>query len=205
MIKFGLGVIAGIVAVFLFLMFFGGSYQLEGSLLKNPNTIMYDNFVVSSDLIFVLSKQIDDNAIVQSSLLQAIDRRTLKEVWRYPTNGVKKDIQIVNDRIFLLRKFVHVLDAKTGTKILQFEIKDGHVQSIVADKDQIFWQSDEGVYAFDLSSRNVAWMIPVVNYISSPELRFSGNDLVFFGGDGFIHIVDKFTGKNKSKTSFPIM
>jgi len=72
-----------------------------------------------------------------------------------------------------------------------------------ADKDHVFYQTHSGVHALDIQTGKIIWELPIGNYMLSPKLRISGDDLVFFASDNCVHVVDKRTGQTKLVAPFP--
>lgn len=207
MFKFLIGVLAGILVSLLIASalrsFLISKDRFSGQALKNPALNLYDDVLVDKDRVFALSTQLDKQAIMQSHIVYAFDRTSLREVWNCATDGGTKHLQISQGRLFLLGQTINVFDANTGKQLLTFEIPDVPVQSLVASGDWIYYQTVSGVFAINLVDRKIVWQIAVPGNIRNVPIRSCKEDVIFLSGDNIIYFVDKQTGATKAKILLP--
>jgi outer membrane protein assembly factor BamB len=131
----------------------------------------------------------------------ALDAKTGKEIWNFPTNGFVKSVPAVSNGVIYIgaddRKF-YAIDAKDGTlKWMNDKSMDGYTACAGVVGNLVYAIPKDGsFYAFDASNGDVIWSTLVGKITeSSPAI---GEGIIAFGTDGgAIVALDASTGKQK--------
>jgi outer membrane protein assembly factor BamB len=131
----------------------------------------------------------------------ALDAKTGKELWRYPTNGFVKSIPAVSNGVIYFgaddKKF-YAIDAKDGTlKWVNDKSFGGFIASAAVLGNLVYAIPKDGTfYAFDTSNGEIVWSTLVGKIAeSSPAI---GDGVIAFGTDGGeIVVLDASNGKLK--------
>ena len=131
----------------------------------------------------------------------ALDAKSGKEMWRYPTNGFIKSVPAVANGVLYIGaddKQFYAIDAKDGTlKWVNKNALAGYTASAaVANKLVYAMPRDGSFYALDISNGEIIWS-SIAGKVSesSPAV---GEGIIAFGTDGgAIVALDASTGKEK--------
>ncbi len=146
--------------------------------------------------------------------IYCLDAGTGKELWRFEMEASNFDDHrqaspVVSDGVVYMggfNGFLYALDALTGRLIWTFKtggplrsrplVLSGFLRLTVGGKsfpEIIAASCDGSVYALSGQDKSVLWRFEAGDRVTSSPL-ITGKDVVFGGGDGLVHSVDRVTG-----------